>query len=356
MSGGVDSSAAALLLKKQGYQITGVFMRFWHERGVNENRCCSREARQDAMRVCAKLKIPFLTWDFQKEFKKKVVNDFIRGYKKGLTPNPCAVCNKEIKFGFFLKKALKTGADYVATGHYIKNKKSKIKNQNDNSKFKIIYKLFQAKDKNKDQSYFLWTLTQNQLSRCLFPVGNYLKSEVRQIMKKTSLFTGPKKESQEICFIKNAKLNEFLKSKIRGKTGDIIELKTNKKIGEHPGVQFYTIGQRAPVGGTGPYFVFAKNFIKNRLLVVEKNDKDFFRKEINLNNVNWIAGEPPITRGIRVRLRYRQPPVKCQASNIKYRARITKVIFSQPQKFVAFGQSAVFYNQQGELLGGGIIV
>ena len=151
MSGGVDSSVAAFLLKKQGYDVVGVFMKYWMDSDSGENRCCSLEARQDAMRVCAVLKIPFLTWDFHNEFKKEVVDDFVSGYKKGITPNPCVVCNKKIKLGMFLKKALNEGADFVATGHYVRLSDNKV------------FSLKTAKDKNKDQSYFLWTLTQNQL-------------------------------------------------------------------------------------------------------------------------------------------------------------------------------------------------
>jgi len=397
MSGGVDSSVAALLLKKQKYDVVGVFMKFWMDtdsRRLNENKCCSLEARQDAMAVCAKLKIPFLTWDFQKEFKRTVVDDFICGYKKGITPNPCVICNKEIKLGLFLKKALKMGADYVATGHYIRIKnyvfahsKSpegllRIKN-NKNPLFIIHHSLFTARDAQKDQSYFLWTLTQKQLKHCLFPIGDYLKRDVRQIAKKANLPVAFKKESQEVCFVKDKDLYGFLKTRIHTDKGEIIELKTGKKLAEHNGVEFYTIGQRVPVGGIGPYYVGNKNIKKNQLLVVQKNDKNFFRKEIILKNVNWVSGQPPRLRPayakatagkqgfggqaksakILVRTRYRQPLIR--ASFIIHNS-LFKLVFDQPVKFVAPGQSAVFYNKQGpsyakasagkELLGGGIIV
>lgn len=359
MSGGVDSSVAALLLKKQGYDVVGVFMKYWADfqsvSGHAENRCCSSEARRDAMKVCSKLNIPFLTWDFQKEFKRSVVDDFISGYKKGITPNPCVVCNKEIKFGLFFEKALKMGADYVATGHYIKIQNLKFKNQNNNSKFKIVYKLFQAKDKNKDQSYFLWNLTQEQLKYCLFPIGDYLKSKVRQIAKQAGLPVALKKESQEICFVKDKDLYGFLKTRIHTGKGPIIKLKTKKKIGEHNGVQFYTIGQRVPVGGTGPYYVINKNLKKNQLIVVKKDDKNSFYKEIALKNVNWISGQPPKSAKILARTRYRQPLVRCQVSGAKYQVLSIKVVFNKPQKFVAPGQSAVFYDKEGKLLGGGVI-
>ncbi len=370
MSGGVDSSVAALLLKRQKYDTVGVFMKFWADsKNVSngaENRCCSLEARQDAARVCAKLKIPFLTWDFKKEFKCSVVDDFISGYKKGITPNPCVICNREIKFGLFIKKALKMGADYVATGHYVRLKTK-------NLKLKAFYALLQAKDKNKDQSYFLWTLTQEQLKYCLFPVGDYFKKDVRQIAKRAGLPVAFKKESQEVCFVRDKDLYGFLKTRIKQKKGEIIELKTGKKIGEHQGIQFYTIGQRVPIGGTGPYYVADKNLKKNQLLVVGKNDKAFFRKEISLKNVNWISGEPPRLRPayvkttaskqgfggqaksakILVRTRYRQP---LASAEIILHATCYMLHFDQPVKFVAPGQSAVFYNRQGELLGGGVII
>lgn len=338
MSGGVDSSVAALLLKKQGYDVVGVFMKFWADTksisGKNKNHCCLQDARRDAMRVCAKLKIPFLTWDFQKEFKRAVVDDFISGYKKGITPNPCVICNKEIKFGLFMKKALKMRADYIAMGHYVKLKK---------------LSLFQAKDKNKDQSYFLWTLTKNQLKYCLFPIGDYLKPEVRQIAKKAGLPVALKKESQEVCFVNDTDLYGFLNTRIDTNKGEIIELKTGKKLAEHQGIQFYTIGQRVPVGGTGPYFVANKNLKKNQLLVIKKDAQNFFHKEIRLKNVNWISSEPPKSKELLVRTRYRQPLIKCQMSS-------NRVIFKKPQMFVAPGQSAVFYGKKGELLGGGVII
>ncbi len=342
MSGGVDSSVAAYLLKNQGYDVVGVFLKFWADMksisGANENRCCSSEARRDAMRVCAKLNIPFLTWDFQKEFKKAVVDDFISGYKKGITPNPCVVCNKEIKFGLFLKKALKLGVDRVATGHYVK-----LKN----------FSLYQAKDKNKDQSYFLWTLTKKQLKYCLFPIGDYTKQEVRALAKKYRLSVALKKESQEVCFVKDTDLYGFLRTRIHTDKGVIIELKTGKKIGGHNGVQFYTIGQRVPIGGTGPYYVAAKNLKKNQLIVVKKDDKNSLYKEIALKNVNWISGKPLKSAKVLVRTRYRQPLV---SAKIMLHASRFKLHFDQPVRFVAPGQSAVFYDRKSELLGGGVII
>ena len=344
MSGGVDSSVAALLLKKQGYEVVGVFMKFWHDTdpcGLN------------AMRVCAKLNIPFLTWDFQKEFKKAVVDDFISGYKKGITPNPCVVCNQKIKFGLFLKKALKMGADYIATGHYIRLRKLEIGNLSPGSCF-ATGKLEIARDRAKDQSYFLWTLTQKQLKHCLFPIGDYTKEEVRSLARKYKLPVASR-ESQEVCFVKNTDLYGFLKTWIHAAKGEIIELKTGKKIGEHQGVYFYTIGQRVPVPGIGPYYVIGKNLKKNQLLVTKKDSPEFFCKEIMLENVNWISGQSPKSVKILVRTRYRQPLMLAEIFSLGNKNYQLKFIKPKEFIFVAPGQSAVFYNKNGELLGGGII-
>ena len=349
MSGGVDSSVAALLLKKQGYRVVGVFMKFWAGAGANENRCCSLEARRDAMRVCAILDIPFLTWDFRKEFKKAVVNDFISGYKKGITPNPCVICNKEIKFGLFFKKSIKTRADYVATGHYIRlqRKTPNPKLQTPNSR------LFIAKDKNKDQSYFLWTLTQEQLRHCLFPIGDYNKDQVRALARKYKLPVALKKESQEVCFVKDADLYGFLRTRIHADKGEIIELKSGKKIGEHQGVQFYTIGQRAPIGGTGPYYVVDKNLKKNQLMVIKKDNKNSLYKQMFLKDINWISSRPLKSAKVLVRTRYRQP---LAAAKFIVHSSSFIVKFDQAIKFIASGQSAVFYGRNEELLGGGVII
>ncbi len=411
MSGGVDSSVAALLLKQQGYQVVGVFMKFWADTksasGINENRCCSSEARRDAIRVCNRLNIPFLTWDFQKEFKRKVVDDFISGYKKGITPNPCVICNKEIKFGLFLEKALKMGADYVATGHYVRisatenssltlapsstrlrffgglkdanaptkkaarigGTRERIHSEHSVALTDHIYELFQAKDKNKDQSYFLWRLTQKQLKHCLFPIGDYIKDEVRTLAKKYKLPVAFKKESQEVCFVKESGLKEFLKRKISTKPGNILWRQKNSfvKVGGHEGVQFYTIGQRVPIGGTGPYYVAAKNPTKNQLIVVKKNNTQLLLpKEITIKNFNWISGKPPrFPIKVMVRIRYRQSPIKGtihKSKSQKYKIKIGEL---KEFLFMAPGQSAVFYNRSGpadakalagrEMLGGGII-
>jgi len=262
MSGGVDSSVAALLLKNayfdshgrvriaeglkpkarfsHAYDCTGVFMRSY-----NLDGCQERDAR-DARLVAQKIGIPFYVWNFEKEYKKKVVDYMIRGYRRGITPNPDVMCNKEIKFGLFLKKALALGADYVATGHYvrIKNYELRIKEaKTEKPLFIIRHSLFAAKDSNKDQSYFLWTLKQDQLRHCLFPIGDYLKPEVRAIARRAGLPTAEKKDSQGICFLGKVSLADFLRKRIRPKIGVVLDAQ-GRPLGEHDGSYFYTIGQR----------------------------------------------------------------------------------------------------------------
>ncbi|MDI6717878.1 MAG: tRNA 2-thiouridine(34) synthase MnmA [Patescibacteria group bacterium] len=376
MSGGVDSSVAAFLLsKKKKYNLAGCFIK-----GYNIDGCREKEV-EDARRVAQYLNISFYIIDLEKEYEQKVVNYMIEGYKKGITPNPDVMCNKEIKFGLFLEKALKLGADYVATGHYARIKTDnqtrflRGRQQTANNKKKEIYNLFQAKDLNKDQSYFLWTLTQNQLKYLIFPIGDYLKSEVRQIAKKAGLPTAEKKESQGICFLGKFNLKEFLKQKIKPKKGDIL-LTDGKKIGEHDGVWFYTIGQRhinahffrsTANYQRKPLYISRKDIKKNILYVVENNDGvTLHKKEIELADVN-IINRQSITdnsRQVLARTRYRQPLIP---ATLIYDSKLKtyKLIFESSQKFIAPGQSAVFYtpvkallkkdNKKGELLGGGII-
>ena len=358
LSGGVDSSVAALLLKKEGYNVIGVHLKCW-----NENGCDEIEAEY-ARRVAEALKIPFYTFDLEKEYEAKVVRYMIDGYKKGITPNPDVMCNREIKFGLFLKKALELGADYIATGHYVKLAKKGSK-----------YALIAANDKNKDQSYFLWTLTQNDLKYCLFPIGEYKKPEIRKIAKRTKLPTADKKDSQGICFIGKISVSDFLRKYIPIKKGNVIT-KEGKIIGTHDGVYFYTIGQRTGLGNlkkekgeieSKPYYVAGKNIKKNELIVVRgENNETLYKKEVTLTNVNFITPHTQysIPDTVLARVRYRQPLSKANFKKVGSRY---ELIFEKPQKFVAEGQSAVFYqrnpsvnsgHRSGEfrMLGGGIIV
>lgn len=345
MSGGVDSSVAAALLKKQGCDVIGVFMKFWKETGEGGkeyNRCCSPDSERRARQVAKILGIPFYVFNFEKEFKKKIVDYFLKGCEKGITPNPCVLCNKEIKFGLLLEKTLELGANYAAMGHYVKKVQS--------SNFKI-QKLLAAKDKEKDQSYFLWQLNQEQLKRVLFPIGDYKKSEVRNLAEKFKLPFKKVPESMEICFI-SKNTEGFLGKYLKAKPGLIVD-KKRTKLGKHQGLYFYTIGQRKGIGlSGGPYYVIAKNMKKNEL-VVSKNEKDLLKKELVTQNVNWISGEEPkIPLKVRVKIRYHSPAVLatiCKLHNTKY-----KILFEKPQRAVTPGQSAVWYQGQ-ELLGGGEI-
>ncbi len=394
MSGGVDSSVAALTLKKSGYDVTGVFMRCY-----NIDGCAERDAH-DARLVANHLDIPFYVFDFEEEYKREVVDYMIRGYRDGVTPNPDVMCNKQIKFGLFLKKALELGADYIATGHYVRlasrhifrgtdrifapavksgldSRRGDTRSARDQARrasetFRskhtdklVNFSLLEAKDKNKDQSYFLWTLTQEQLKHCLFPIGDYLKNEVRAVARKAGLPTAEKKDSQGICFLGKVTLSDFLKDYIPRKRGAVLTT-AGEKIGEHDGVAFYTIGQRhIGVSSHKPIYVAGKN-IKNNALIVADGEENpaLYKKKVELKDVNFINPitnyKPPIT--IYARVRYRQPLASAvlKIENCKLFARGGsvsggKIEFDKPIKFIAPGQSAVFYKKNGEMLGGGII-
>ena len=339
MSGGVDSSVTAALLKKQGFDVTGVHIKCFNVDG------CGEKDVEDARRIAEQLNIPFYVFDLEKEYKERVVSYMVEGYRKGITPNPDVMCNKEIKFGLFFDKAIKLGADFVATGHYVKIKT-----------LKNVAKLYEAKDKNKDQSYFLWTLTQKQLKRCLFPMGNYKKSEIRRLAKKLGLLTAEKKDSQGICFLGKVTIKDFLKKYIPTKKGAILSA-TGKVMGEHDGSYFYTIGQRRGLsisGSKNPLYIAGKNSKSNTITVVEgKENPALYKKEIIIDNVNFIGLPDNKLVQVFARVRYRQPLAK--ANLYKLTAKKYKLIFIRPQKFIAPGQSAVFYGKNRELLGGGVI-
>jgi len=337
MSGGVDSSVAAALLKSQGFDVLGVFMKFWSEapkKGVTDrwSKCCSPEAEERARLVAGRLGIPFYVFDFRKEFKKKVVDYFIREYKAGRTPNPCVVCNKDIKFRLLLKKAFAIGVDYIATGHYVQIKEGR---------------LTKAKDKEKDQSYFLWQLSQKELKKCLFPLGDYTKTEVRKLAGKFKLPVASFVESQEVCFV-HTNLTEFLKKYIKQKPGDIVDGQ-GKVLGRHKGLAFYTIGQRRGIDLPGGPFWVLKKDIKRNILVVARNEKDLLKKELSFYGANWISGkEPRFPLRVEAKIRYRSESAPAEVT------KKNTVVFKKPQRAVTPGQSIVFYKNR-ELLGGGII-
>ena len=388
MSGGVDSSVTAALLsarggsafggQEQGFDVTGVHIKMWSDESIP---CQFKEDRRDALRVAEKLGIAFETWDLTEEYRDEVVNYMISEYAAGRTPNPDVMCNRKIKFGVFLQRAVARGADRVATGHYVRMQNIKIKNKNDNAKLNNVYQLFQATDTNKDQSYFLWTLTQEQLRHCLFPLGELTKPEVRELAKQFGLSTADKPDSQGICFIAEIDLNHYLKQYIPESHGRIMTT-TGDEIAQHDGLAFYTIGQLEglKIGGGIPYYVAKKNFKTNTLVVAKGPfDEQLFANELTAHDAHWIAGsEPKFPLKCKARIRYRQQLQECiiflrhlkdsvRAERSKGSSKMKekrdasalpqhdlRVVFNEPQRAVTPGQSVVFYHGS-EMLGGAVI-
>ncbi|MDD2913056.1 MAG: tRNA 2-thiouridine(34) synthase MnmA [Candidatus Pacebacteria bacterium] len=338
MSGGVDSSVAAALLQKEGYETIGVFMKFWKDGKEGVNKCCSSDSERNARLTCQKLGIPFYVFNFEKEFKKEVVDYFLKTTIGGDTPNPCVVCNEKIKFGLFLEKSLKLGADFIATGHYAKKKEF-------NEKGKIRFSLLKGKDKKKDQSYFLWALGQKELKHMIFPVGIYTKDKVKKMAEDFKLPSSGAKESMEVCFISDT-IDAFLERKIGKKEGDIVY--NNKAIGKHKGVWLYTLGQRKGIGlSNGPYYVIKKD-IKSNILFVGKNKKLLNKSKAVIKKVNWVSGKKPkFPLKVTVMSRYNQKSFVSVVNE-------NSVVFNSQKTSITPGQSMVFYKGQ-ELLGGGII-
>ena len=405
LSGGVDSAVSAALLKNQGHRAVGIFMRL----GKTD-----LSAESAAKKVAKKLDIEFLVFDFRQEFKKTVIDYFLKELKNGRTPNPCVVCNPQIKFGLFLEKALKMGADYIATGHYAQvvvipsvarnlariggfnpvagiRQRSFAIAQDD----KLDYKLLAAKDKTKDQSYFLYRLNQRQLSRVIFPLGNLLKSEVYKIAQKMKL-PYRQGESFDICFVDDYR--QFLKKYLKIKPGKIMNMNCHPELdsgsrsrnefgmtagvvlGEHQGLPFFTLGQRASVGGPGPFYVVKKDGRKN-ILYVSNNKKDLYQKEILVEKVKWVSNQIqklPLKCKIKIRYRGEATPaviasvaegdanqprifstvhgIATSFATLTPRNDRVRIIFDKPQWAPTPGQSAVFYGKKGEVLGGGIVM
>lgn len=348
MSGGVDSSVSAQLLKNQGHDVSGVFLNFWKDKTdpeKQENKCCSQEALLDAKKVAEKIGIPFFTLDFAQEFKSLVVDYFISEYENGRTPNPCIVCNKQIKIGLLLKKAKELGFDGVASGHYLKR-------EDRDGEIRV----YRAKDRNKDQSYFLYTFTQAEIKKLYFPLGKYTKAEVREIASKYGLPTASKAESQDICFLSGSH-NIFLKRHLKLKPGPIKRREDNKVIGEHQGLALYTLGQRKgiEIGGTGPYYVAEKDKKTNTLWVVGSwNDNLLYQKEFQIEQATWMDKEKPaLPLSCQVIIRYGHEALPCKVEK-GTKKRELKVILKKSTRAVTAGQSAVFY-QRNRVLGGGVI-
>ncbi len=353
MSGGVDSSLSAALLKEQGYNVVGVYMKNW-SKDLPGFPCPWKEDYQDAKRVAVKLGIPFEVFDFEKEYFDKVVKYMIDGFEQGLTPNPDIMCNQEIKFKLFYETAREKGADYIATGHYARVRNSRsTKHEARNSK--KATQLLKAKDNNKDQTYFLYRITEDALAHTLFPLGDMTKPEVRLEAEKRGLITANKKESMGICFVGKVGIREFLSQYVKTKPGNIID-SSGENVGSHDGAIFYTIGQRhgLDVGGGLPYYVTGKDMSKNEVYVTNDiSDENLWSNRINLTQVHWINNAPLQGRTLQIRNRHRAKLIDCTIVNLDDES--VDIELREQIRAVTPGQSAVLYD--GEVcLGGGIIV
>lgn len=348
MSGGVDSSVAAAFLVKAGYDVTGAFMINYDtadEAITTDGESCWVPEYRDALRVAARLGIPLLKLDFKKEYKEKVLEYVYREYEAGRTPNPDVLCNSLIKYGAWLEVAKNKGFDILATGHYAQLKKTGKK-----------YHLLESVDTEKDQTYFLHQLNQEQLSHAMFPIGKYTKHQVRKLALKFNLPTATKEESMGICFVGEVSMKDFLSKRINGKKGKVRK-SDGEIIGEHEGLSFYTIGQRhgfAQAGGERPLYVVGKDSSKNELIVGNEDDPMLFTTKIEVEQMNWILGEPVDSSfDCFVRFRHRQKLEKCSV-HVSDPSKIT-ITCDNPQRAVSPGQFAVLY-KNGECLGGGVIV
>ncbi len=355
LSGGVDSSVAALLLKQQGYEVVGVYMKNW-SKDLPGHHCPWKEDYQDAKRVAVQLGIPFKMYDFQKDYKHLVVDYMLKEFQAGRTPNPDIMCNQEVKFNLFLKAALADGADMIATGHYarVENSESRILN----SEFGIRNsgaRLLMARDHNKDQTYFLCRMPRESLEKVIFPLGKLTKTQVRALAKKHHLVTADKKDSMGICFVGKVGIKDFLSQYVKTEPGKIID-QTGQVIGQHEGAVFYTIGQRhgLEVGGGLPYYVTGKNMKRNEVYVTtDLQDKNLWGREVQLSDVYWLNGQPPGNKKLAARNRHRSEMVPVKKLNMLSNSEAT-LEFAEDVRALTPGQSTVLYT--GDVcLGGGIV-
>jgi tRNA-specific 2-thiouridylase len=408
MSGGVDSSLTAALLVEQGYDVTGVYMKNWSQ-DLPGMKCPWADDLADAKRVAVQLGIDFQVYDFEQEYRDKVVQYMIEEYKLGRTPNPDIMCNQEVKFRLFLDAALANGADMIATGHYARVENNAevapsepagtvISRQTKSLKTSLMpaelgsslrqssaskdfsnnfagldkapagsdgatSRLLMAKDANKDQTYFLYRVTGEALGRTLFPLGGYTKSEVREMAEARGLYTANKKESMGICFVGQIGIREFLGQYVTAKHGDIVDKQSGNVVGTHDGAIFYTLGQRhgLDIGGGLPYYVVGKDMSHNIVYVSQNiNDDNIWRRQIELSNIHWVNQSPndDQLQNLQVRIRHRAPLVNCSIQGVSSLRGDSlnglKLQLSEPQRAVAAGQSAVLYSGE-ECLGGGII-
>ena len=392
MSGGVDSSLTAALLVEQGYDVTGVYMKNWTQ-DLPGMKCPWADDMADAKRVAVQLGIDFKVFDFEKEYKQKVVDYMIDEYKNGRTPNPDVMCNQEVKFKLFLNTALEDGADMIATGHYAQIEyrilnieygreqaarfdsnqdtlepkseltpglnsdleRSSVLVETDRKGYKKIATLKRAVDDNKDQTYFLYRVSSEALSKTLFPLGEFTKPEVRKMAEERGLYTAGKKDSQGICFVGKVGIRDFLSQYVEQKPGQIIDKKSGKVLGQHDGAIFYTLGQRhgLDVGGGLPYYIVGKDMEKNEVYVTtDLNDGGLWRTDVELQSVHWI-GRIPESGTYDIRIRHRAPLVKAKLTIANGGASVQIKILDQ-QRAIATGQSIVIYDGD-ECLGGGIV-
>lgn len=357
LSGGIDSAVSAYQLIKAGYEVEGAFMKNWSStKGLKYDECPWLTDRQDALRVAAFLHIPLHTLDFEKEYKKNVLNYFFEEYKAGRTPNPDVMCNKEIKFKLLYDWAMKNKFDFLATGHYAQVKKT----TSSASGFNLV----RSSDEFKDQTYFIYNIKTEQLPHVLFPIGGMKKASVRALAKRIKLPNADKKESMGLCFVGRIRLKDFLEQRLKRKPGPILDMKGNV-LGKHEGLHYYTIGQRQgiKVGSGGPYFVVHKSLADNTLLVTNNpKDKALEIKELEIHSVNWITAPAKFPTKLTGRFRHQGKLEKLtitknnKVGHSKKSANETyKVTFSKPQKAIASGQSLVLYDKN-ICVGGGVIV
>jgi tRNA-specific 2-thiouridylase len=348
MSGGVDSSVAAALLKQQGYDVTGMMMRLWSEPGREEsNRCCTPDSMAQARRVAALLDIPFYVVDAKDVFRNTVVEYFLEGYASGGTPNPCLICNRKIRWEFLLNHALALGAEFMATGHYVR----RIKASREGGRIKLL----RAVDPSKDQSYVLHVLDQEKLKHALFPVGDYQKSEIRQIAESFGLPTASRADSQDLCFLAGDDYRNFIQRNAAEmlKPGEIVT-REGRVMGHHNGLANYTIGQRKGLGVASPVplYVITKNATSNTFIVGTQDELGV--SELTARDVNWLAGNAP-QGSFRAQVKIRYTAKEAEALVIPLNGNQVKVQFDAPQRDITAGQAAVFYVED-EVIGGGIIV
>ena len=346
MSGGVDSSVAAYLIKKQGFEVIGATMKLWED---NNPTCTSILATERAKKVAEDLDIPHYVFDFKETFNKNIIQYFIAEYLKGKTPNPCVICNREIKFAQLLKKAEEMGIDYVATGHYARIVKASWKTNG-------RYLLKKGKDKNKDQSYFLYRLTQKQLSKTIFPLGNFTKKKVRKIAKKIGLTVAEERDSQEVCFIPNNDYKQFIENNISTapREGNIVDEKGNI-LGKHFGIHKYTIGQRKGVNtiSNDPLYVIGIEKEKNEIIVGP--EESLYTNELTAKDLNWII--PDLVREnipLKAKIRYMAKEMACEITDIEKDSNKITISFKEKQRAISPGQSVVLYKKD-LVVGGGII-